>query len=451
MSPDPTEASASPPDPNSGRAADAHAYYMLFGLFVVLAFSLVDRNILSILLVDIKAEFQASDTAMGFLTGLAFAVTNAVAGIPLARLADRRSRKGLITLGLAVWSALTALQGMAQSFVFLAAARIGVGIGEASTGPASHSLISDLFSPARRATAISVYTMGGHFGVLIGMVAGGWLNDQFGWRMALIALGLPGLAAALLFAVTLREPARGQSEARVPRADQEPMRAVFTHLWSKPTYRHLMFAAPLFVTAFYALNIWGPTFLIRVHGLSAGEVGVRLGPILGIGGAFGTLLGGYVGDRLGARNPRWYVLVPAINGLLIVPFLIGFLTVESTDLALLCLAPMAFLGATFIGPLYTVALGLAKLRMRAMSSAILHLGISIVAAGLIPQLIGILNDLLAGRFGEGAVGVSLGLLVFTNIWGAVHAYLASRTIAEDFASTAAEEAAPAPGAAAPAH
>jgi MFS family permease len=165
VSSDPTEASASAPDPNSGRAADGHAYYMLFGLFVVLAFSLVDRNILSILLVDIKAEFKASDTAMGFLTGLAFAVTNAVAGIPLARLADRRSRKGLITLGLAVWSALTALQGMAQSFLFLAAARIGVGIGEASTGPASHSLISDLFSPQRRATAISVYTMGGHFGV----------------------------------------------------------------------------------------------------------------------------------------------------------------------------------------------------------------------------------------------------------------------------------------------
>jgi MFS family permease len=170
--------------PNPGRMVDAHADYMLFGLFLVLTFSLIDRNILSILLVDIKAEFQASDTAMGFLTGLAFAVTNAIAGIPLARLADRRSRKMLVTAGLAVWSVLTALQSMAQSIAFLAAARIGVGIGEASTGPASHSLISDLFSPRRRATAISVYTMSGHFGVLVGMVAGGWLNDQFGWRIA---------------------------------------------------------------------------------------------------------------------------------------------------------------------------------------------------------------------------------------------------------------------------
>jgi len=413
---------------------------MLFGLFVVLTFSLIDRNILSILLVDIKAEFQASDTAMGFLAGLAFAVTNAIAGIPLARLADRRSRKMLVTLGLAVWSTLTALQGMAQSFVVLAAARIGVGIGEAATGPASHSLISDLFSPQRRGTAISVYTMGGHFGVLLGMVVGGWLNDQFGWRIALVALGLPGLAVALLFSVTLREPARGQSEARAADADREPIAAVFAYLWSKPTYRHLMLAGPLFVAAFYALNIWGPTFLIRVHGLSAREVGVRLGPILGIGGALGTLFGGYVGDRLGARSLRWYLLLPAINGLLMVPFLIGFLTVESTDLALLCLAPMVFLGATFLAPLYTVALGLAKLRMRAMSSAILHLGISIVAAGLIPQLIGISNDLLTGRFGDEAVRVSLFSLVVTSVWGATHAFLASRTIEQDFASTAAEEA-----------
>jgi predicted MFS family arabinose efflux permease len=274
---------------------------------------------------------------------------------------------------------------------------------------------------------------------LIGMVVGGWLNDQYGWRIALVALGLPGLAVALLFAFTLREPARGRSEARVADADQEPMKEVFAYLWSKPTYRHLMLAAPLFVATFYALNIWGPAFLIRVHGLTPGEVGIRLGPILGIGGALGTLFGGYLGDRLGARSLRWYVLIPTINGLLMVPFLIGFLTVENTDLALFCLAPMVFLGATFIGPLYTVALGLAKLRMRAMSSAILHLGISMLAAGLIPLLIGISNDLLSGRFGDEAVRVSLFFLIVTNLWGAIHAFLASRTIEHDFAATAAEE------------
>jgi len=413
---------------------------MLFGLFLVLTFSLIDRNILSILLVDIKEEFQASDTAMGFLTGLAFAVTNAVAGIPLARFADRASRTLLITLGLAAWSALTALQGMAQSFVVLAAARIGVGIGEAATGPASHSLISDLFSPQRRATAISVYTMGGHFGILVGMVAGGWLNDQFGWRIALVTLGLPGLVVAALFWLTMREPARGQSEARIADAEQEPLGTVLLYLWSKPTYRHLMLAGPLFVSAFYALSIWGPAFLIRVHGLTASEVGVRLGPILGIGGAAGTLLGGYLCDRLSQRSPRWYVLVPGINGLLMLPFLVGFLTVGETDLALLCLAPMVVLAATFIGPLYAVALGLAKLRMRAMSSATLHLAVSTFAAGIIPQVIGILNDLLSSRFGDEAVRASLFLLVVTNIWGAGHAFMASRTLEQDFAATAAEEA-----------
>jgi predicted MFS family arabinose efflux permease len=425
---------------SSAPRAGSHAYYILFGLFLVLTFSLVDRNILSILLVDIKAEFQASDTAMGFLTGLAFAVTNAIAGIPLARLADRRSRTLIVSAGLAVWSALTALQGMAQSILVLALARIGVGIGEASTGPASHSLLSDLFSPARRATAIAVYTMGGHFGVLIGMVVGGWLNENFGWRMALVAVGLPGLFVALVFAFTMREPVRGQSEARRADESQEPLGQVVRYLWSKKTYRHLMIAGPLFVSAFYALNIWGPAFLIRVHGLTTAEVGVRLGPILGIGGALGTLLGGYVCDRIGAKDPRAYVVIPGINGLLMLPFLAGFLMADDSNVALLCLAPMVFLASTFLGPLYAVALGLAKLRMRAMASAILHLAISIVAAGLVPQLIGVLNDLLSGRFGDEAVRFSLGLVLVTNLWGAAHAFLAARSIQADFIATSVEDA-----------
>jgi len=404
----------------------------------VLAFSLVDRNILSILLVDIQAEFQASDREMGFLTGMAFAVTNAIAGIPLARLADRRSRRTIIAFGLAVWSALTAVQGLARTFALLVLARVGVGIGEASTGPAAHSMISDYFPPERRATAIAVYTMGGHFGVLIGMVAAGWLNDSFGWRTTLILVGLPGLLVALIVGLTVREPVRGESEARSSDESQPPLMDVIRYLWGKKTFLHLSAAAPLLVSSFYCLNIWGPAFLIRVHGLTTSEVGIRLGPIMGFGGILGTLAGGYLCDRLGRRDLRNYLRIPGAAALAMIPFLVLFLLWPEPNTALLFLIPMVVLAATFIAPIYAVSVGLARLRMRAMSSAMIHLITSMVGAGVAPQIVGISNDLLTPDFGPEAVRYSLFILVLTNAWGAAHAFWAARSLPSDMDAAAAE-------------
>ena len=423
-----------------GQQADppggGHAYYALAGLFVVLTFSVLDRNILSILLVDIKNELQVSDGQMGFLAGTAFAVSNAIAGIPLARLADRRSRRTIVAVGIGAWSLLTAGQGLARSFWLLALARVGVGIGEASTGPAAHSMLSDYFRPDRRATAISVYTMGGHLGILLGLVAGGWLSDEFGWRTTFVIVGLPGLLIALLFGFTVREPARGQSEARAVDEPQEHWIAVVRYLWSQPTFRHLSIAAPLFISAFYCINIWGPALLIRVHGMTNAEAGVRLGPVLGIGGALGTLIGGYACDRLGALDIRNYLRLPAFAALGMIPFVGLFLLWPDGDVAVLFLAPTVFLAGTFIGPMYSVALGLAKLRMRAMASAMIHLLTSTVAAGLMPQLVGLANDALTPRFGDDAVRYSLFLIVVTSAWGALHAFLAAQTLRADMARAA---------------
>jgi predicted MFS family arabinose efflux permease len=378
---------------------------------------------------------------MGFLTGLSFALFNAIAGIPLARLADRHSRRTIIALGLVAWSILTAVQGSVRSYGMLALARIGVGVGEATTGPCAHSLISDYFRPERRATAIAVYTMGGHFGVLVGLALGGWLNDQFGWRLTLVALGVPGLLVALIVYLTVREPARGQSEGRSEEADVEhpSLREVFGYLLSQPSYRHLMMMAPLFVSAAYAINIWGPAFLIRVHGMSTTEVGLRMGLIVGIGGGAGTLLGGYLCDRLGARDVRWYVRLPAFGALGMIPFLLMFLLWPDPDIALLFLGPMVFVGSTYIAPMYALSQSLSKLRMRAMSSAVIHLMISIFAAGVMPQLVGVLNDLLAGSLGAEAIRYSLFILVPANLWGAAHAFMAARTLPQDLAAAAAAD------------
>ncbi|MEE8164250.1 MAG: MFS transporter, partial [Myxococcota bacterium] len=301
------------------------AYYMLSILFLVNVVSLIDRNILGILLEDIKQDLQVSDTQIGLLVGPAFAITNALAGIPLARLADRWSRRSIIAWGLAAWSAFTALQGVTRSFGTLLTTRIGVGIGEASTGPSAHSLISDYFPMNRRAAAISIYTFGGFVGVWLAFLVGGWLSDLYSWRLALVAVGLPGIVLSLLVRFSIREPVRGAIEGRVDSGETVPMLRVLRVLGAKSSFRHLFMALPLFVCSAYVLNVWGPAFLMRVHGLTKTEIGLWFGLIVGLSGGVGSLLGGFLADRLARQDPRWYARVPALGSLTATPFVVGFL------------------------------------------------------------------------------------------------------------------------------
>jgi predicted MFS family arabinose efflux permease len=409
----------------------SHPFYVLALLFVVLVFSVVDRYILAILVDDIKVDLQISDTAMGFVMGMAFSVVNAVAGIPLARLADQRSRTAIVAIGIGAWSILTTAQGFVRTFAALALARMGVGIGEATTGPAAHSLLSDYFPPERRATAIAVYTMGGHVGVVLGFAGGGLLNDALGWRMTMVAVGLPGLLIAGVVMATLREPVRGLSEARRADGEQIPFGEVFRYLYSQRTFRHMAAVLPLLVFTNYAISFWGPAFLMRVHEMTASEVGVALGLVQGIGGALGGVIGAWACDRLGRRDRRWYLWLPAVAALGSLPFLLGFVWLPDPWLAIYCVGPAVFLISVHIAPVYALGQGLARLRMRAMASALLHLGASILAAGVGPQLIGLTNDLLEPRFGEEAVRYSLMLVAFSTLLGVFHAWRASRTLLGD--------------------
>jgi len=417
--------------PAPDEAPSAHAYYVLAMLFMVLATSLIDRNILGILLEDIKADLQISDTQLGLLTGPAFAVTNAIAGIPLARLADRWSRRGIIAWGLLAWSALTALQGLTRTFGTLLLTRIGVGIGEASTGPSAHSLISDYFPLRQRATAISIYTIGGHIGVWLAFLVGGWLSDAYSWRTALVAVGLPGIVLSVVFRFTVREPVRGAIEGQVDTGEAVPLRDLVAVLGRKPTFRHLAMALPLFVCASYVLNIWGPAFLIRIHGLTKTEIGLWFGLIIGISGGVGSLAGGFIADRLARRDRRWYAWLPALATLGAVPFYVGFLLAPDPWVALLLLVPTVLLNATSIAPLWAANQAIAPLRMRATAYAIIHLGLSAVSGGLAPLVVGFLNDLLAPEFGHVAIRYSLFIVVITNIWGAFHAFMAARRLPGD--------------------
>jgi len=415
-------------------SSPAYARYVLGLLFVVYVFNFIDRQILAILLEPIKKDLGVSDSAMGFLTGIAFALFYTAAGIPIARLADRRSRRTIIAVGLALWSAMTAASGLARTFAQLALARVGVGIGEAACTPPAHSLLADYFPPERRSTALAVYGMGVHVGILFGFVIGGWMNEAFGWRAALYVVGLPGLLLAVLVALTVREPVRGAADGLTEPSAPVPFREAAAEVRGLASLRHMAVGAGLHSFAGYALAAWGPAFMVRVHHWGTREVGVTLGLITGVAGAAGAITGGLLADRLGWRDPRWALWVPAIASTIEVPLLIAFLLVPSPTLALAIGFPGIFAGAMWLGPVFAASQNLVRPALRAFTSSLLVFVINLIGLGLGPQAVGLLNDGLGPRFGTEAIRYSLCTVAIANLWAAGHFAWAARTLREDLAA-----------------
>jgi predicted MFS family arabinose efflux permease len=416
-----------------GEGADEpsprYSNYVLGVLFLAYVFNFIDRQIPAILLVPIQEDLGVSDAQMGLLTGTAFALFYATLGIPIARLADVWNRRNIIALGLAAWSLMTAASGLARSFGQLALARIGVGVGEAALSPPAHSLIADYFPPERRATALGIYSMGIHIGILFGVLAGGWLQEFWGWRTAFIVVGLPGLLLSLVLWLTVREPLRGVTSG----AGESPsVGEVIRQLGAIPSFRHLSFATGLTAFGGYAFANWAPAFLMRVHAMSPGELGTKYGLVLGIGGAIGSVLAGVLADRLGRRDVRFWLWIPAVATVAPLPFLFGFYTLGGTNLALTALFPGLLLSAMYQGPVFSTVQTLAKPRMRAVASGVLLFVINIIGLGLGPPTVGILNDTLFAAQGDAAVGSSLLLVgVVMGLWGCVHYLLAARTLRAD--------------------
>ena len=429
-----------PPPPDLARrpAPDSRGYanYVLAVLFLVYTVSYIDRQVMSVLLQPIKEDIGASDTAMGFLTGIAFAIFYVIAGIPIARWSDRGVRRSIIAVAVAVWSSMTALTGWAQSYTHLLLARIGVGIGEAGGSAPAHSLISDYFPPERRATALAVLTTGGSVGVMLGLWLGGWIGDRWGWRTAFIALGLPGLAVAVLVRLTVREPPRGHFEAAsVPTSDDTAWDVV-RYLCGLRSFPYLALAATLHVFAGYGAATWNPTFLIRVHGMTGADAGLWLGPISGITGGIGGIAWGLLADRLGRRDKRWYMFVPAIGTLSALPFSYAFILYPERLGALLFLIPASILGNCYTGATFAMTQGLARPHMRTLAAAILLFVMNLLGLGLAPFAVGVLNDWLEPRFGLLAIRYSLLIIAVPHLLAAVLNVLAARTLREDLARSA---------------
>ena len=398
----------------------------LWILLIVYIFNFIDRQIVNILAEPIRLELGLSDTQIGLMTGLAFALFYTILGLPIARFSDRPTthRPKLIAAALATWSAMTALCGMAQNFVQLLLARIGVGIGEAGCTPPAHSLIADMVEPKKRSSALAFYALGIPVGTLLGMMIGGLLADFVGWRMAFFIVGVPGVLLAIVVAWVLKEPRRQLTQAQAASNAQQTMplgQAVRSVMGSR-AFVLLLVAGSAAAFLAYGKTTWTTIFFQRTHGLTPGEVGFWFGVVNGAAGIAGTFLGGWLADRYGAENRRHVLTAPAVGMALAVPLAFFAYQAENWLFALTLLFLPTLFNSLYYGPTYSAAQGLVPLRARAIAAAVLLFFQNLIGLGLGPLFFGMLSDWLRPEFGEESVryvlygAAFLGLLPAFFFW-----------------------------------
>ena len=409
-----------------------YRWYALGILVLVYCSSHVDRQIMGILLEPIKLELGATDTQMGFLIGLTFAIFYATLGMPIAMLADRTNRRNIIAIATTIWSGMTVLCAFVGSYGQLAMARIGVGIGEAGSSPPSHSMISDLFPQRQRATAMGIFAMGINIGLLIAYLGGGWMSEHWGWRETFIVVGLPGILIALLVRFTLIEPPRGASEAaKQDRTEAPGLAEVWKTMLRTRATRHVVFGSALAGFVGYGMTLWLPAFFVRSHGLSQSETGLTLALMAGVVGGIGTFTAGRLADHLAKRDPRWLAWIVAVGKGGLVPFLVGFFWVAELQSALLLYLIPAFFGGFYLAPTFAMVQQLVPVQMRSVAAAICLFLLNIIGMGLGPQGVGILSDVFSAEYGNESLRYSLMVFSLVNIWCAVHYFLAAKTLVQD--------------------
>jgi MFS family permease len=418
----------------SRPVSEAYRRYVLGLLCVVYLFNFVDRQIMVILAVPIRQEFGLSDSQLGLLSGFVFALVYSTFGVPVAHLADRTSRKLVIGLSLGFWSLMTALGGLATGFVSLALARVGVGIGESGCSPPATSLLCDYFPPSRRARANAIYSAAIYGGYLIAFVAGGLISEHFGWRWAFVLVGAPGLLLAGVLALTLREPPRGLSDGTpAVVAAKLPLLGALQQLWRVTSFRWIIVASSLHAFATLGVNSFMPLFLARSHAMGQAQIGVWLGPISGISGMVGTLLGGYLADRWarGGVGRRAAIWICAISVLASVPFSFVAYLHPSATVALAAYAPAMLFGVMYLGPALTTIQELAGPRMRAVSVSVFYLFNNLLGLGAGAWVTGAISDGLAPRAGNDALRYSLCIMVAVNLASFLCYAFGARTLPAD--------------------
>lgn len=445
---------------NARLLSKSYRTWLLTVLLFVCSFNFADRAILAALAQPIKEDLKLTDLQLGLLQGLSFAILYSILGVPLGWLAERKRRTHIIAVCVAIWSAMTVLCGFAGNFVQLMLCRIGVGVGEAGFLSPTSSLLADHYPARKRASALAVVMMGTPVGYFIGPVIGGWIAATWDWRLAFYVLGVPGVIASLLVWLTLREPPRGLAEGRPPTTEPPPsIPGVIKHLWSLPTFRHVLIGGSLASFTLNAVGQFSLPFFLRGHGLPLAQAGLIFGLISFFANGIGTLLGGFGVDWVSKFNPRWALWGPAVGLAVTVPvYLIAFSNPHLwTSIGFLFVGNLMLI--TFYTPTFATVQNLVGPRMRASAVALFSLVFSLVGAGLGPTFLGMISDFFAQQsFGAGdfaamcpggraapgsaadavcraasASGLRHALMsvqvVF--IWAIVHYLLASRTLVKD--------------------
>lgn len=393
------------------RGLFVYRNYVVLIIAIGFALNFLDRQIIGILLQPIKEEFHVSDTALGFLSGLAFAIFYATLGIPLATVSDRKSRRVVLTASMVVWSAMTAVCGLAQNFWQLVLARFGVGVGEAGFTPAAFSVIADYFPKHLRARAVGLASIGTKLGAMMGLFIGGVALELVGWRGAMLIAGIPGIFFALLVWTTLKEPIRGMSDGIKQRAKEvEPVGMVKAagSVWGIPSFRMISIGAGFSAFGLYGLSAWMPSLLMRTHeDMSAVQVGVTLGLVAGIAGGLGSFLSGFIADAFWKRDVRWSGWLPAIASFGAMIFYAVAFLVPDINHAIVLYAIGYFLAIFYGAPTSSILQSLLPVHMRATGTAWKLLMVNLIGLGFGPQFVGILSDVYNAAGFENSLHVAL--------------------------------------------
>lgn len=425
---------ASRPVPGAEATETSGAYrtYVLIILTLIYAINFLDRQVINILAESIKRDLNISDTQLGLLTGTAFGIFYSIMGLPIARLADRKSRVKVITFSLTLWSGLTAMCGAAQSYAQLFLIRLGVGVGEAGGTPPSQSLISDYFPRMSRATAMAVFNVGVPIGSFLGFLLGGYINDWWGWRMAFVVAGLPGLLLVLLVKFTIREPIRGAVDGlQGAAAEAPPFRESLSSLLARKSFLWLVFGGTFGIFVVYVAGAWLPPFFIRVHGMAASQIGGWIALAVGLGGAIGAFGGGILADMLKRYSARSEIWVLGASTLLTCPAFLFTVLAGDTGTALAGMFILYMLAFVWMGPTSAMIQHVAPVRSRALATGIQLFVANIISLAMGPPLVGLISDSLAPTMGNESLRYALACAAFVPLLGTVSYLMAGRYILRD--------------------
>lgn len=407
--------------------------YVLASLTAVYSLNLVDRGLVALFLQPIKEDLRLSDTQLGMMTGIAFALFYATLGLPIARWADRGNRVTITAFSIGLWGLAMMTCTLIGNFAQMLAFRVAAAIGEAGCKPPSYSLLGDYFPGSEsRTRAMSVYWLANPLSSLCAFVVGGWLSTYLGWRLTFAVMGLPALLLAILVKTTIREP-RTLSDPTTPAAASIPYRAVMRTIWRVPSCRNVTIGFILLATQIYGLATWNGAFLIRSHGMAVSELGLWLGLISSLGGIVGTLLGGHLAVRFFGGDDRGQLRMSAIGIALTIPCYMLFTLVPDRTGALVALLMQVVLSSLYFGPVFALLQRLVPDEMRATSLAVVMLLYNLIGMGLGPQLVGLLSDALAPAFAGQSLRYALLIMSVIGLGTAWFFLRAGRTVRDDLA------------------